>query len=234
MKRSWSKEDISTLRTLYEKGETDEAIAILLGRSIGSVSNCRQTYRIHRPRESLRRPPEWTTNELRIVSKMYAIGYPNNEIAKAVNRTFIAIKRLVTERGFRRFKQKFSDEFDTSNEKWKQIDVVPKYAVSTRGRVLSLHHGRRGQILSSWTDKDGYQHVQLQVNSDKNKRYSIHRLVALTFLGMPPSKNHQVAHNDGNPSNNKLSNLRWATLSENQADRLIHGTSSRRPSKLKS
>jgi DNA invertase Pin-like site-specific DNA recombinase len=33
-----------------------------------------------------------------------------------------------------------------------------------------------------------------------------------------------VAHNDGNPRNNHISNLRWATAKENLADRHIHGT----------
>jgi hypothetical protein len=49
-------------------------------------------------------------------------------------------------------------------------------------------------------------------------------LLALAFLGEPPSARHQVAHNDGNPRNNHLSNLRWATPSENSMDRRLHGT----------
>ncbi|UJB43592.1 HNH endonuclease [Streptomyces sp. A1-5] len=34
----------------------------------------------------------------------------------------------------------------------------------------------------------------------------------------------QVAHSDGDPLNNKLSNLRWATAKENMADQFRHGT----------
>jgi hypothetical protein len=36
-----------------------------------------------------------------------------------------------------------------------------------------------------------------------------------------------VAHNDGNPSNNHYTNLRWATAKENQDDRAKHGTHNR-------
>lgn len=44
------------------------------------------------------------------------------------------------------------------------------------------------------------------------------------FVGPPPSPIHQAAHNDGNPHNDILSNLRWATPKENCADRVLHGT----------
>ena len=56
------------------------------------------------------------------------------------------------------------------------------------------------------------------------KRIDVHRLVALTFLGDPPSSRHLVAHADGNRTNNRVSNLRWATQSENLSDCRRHGT----------
>jgi hypothetical protein len=50
-----------------------------------------------------------------------------------------------------------------------------------------------------------------------------HRLVALAFL---PNPRHlsDVAHNDGDPSNNHVSNLRWSTHRDNQMDMRRHGT----------
>ncbi len=57
------------------------------------------------------------------------------------------------------------------------------------------------------------------------RRCLLHRLIALAFLGPPPTPGHtDAAHKDGNPSNNLLSNLRWATHRSNQMDMRIHGT----------
>lgn len=58
--------------------------------------------------------------------------------------------------------------------------------------------------------------------------FPLARLVALTFLGPPPSTAHQAAHNDGDPLNNRVDNIRWATQDENEADKFLHGT---RPAK---
>lgn len=52
----------------------------------------------------------------------------------------------------------------------------------------------------------------------------VHRLVALTFLGTPPSPKHEAAHWDGDRKNNQPSNLRWGTPQENSSDRLRHRT----------
>jgi len=51
----------------------------------------------------------------------------------------------------------------------------------------------------------------------------VHRLVAEAFLGPAPWPGAQVAHFDGNRLNNALRNLRWASASENAADRARHG-----------
>lgn len=50
-----------------------------------------------------------------------------------------------------------------------------------------------------------------------------HRLVASAFIPNPHGLT-DVAHNDGNPANNRVSNLRWSTHRDNQMDMRQHGT----------
>lgn len=86
------------------------------------------------------------------------------------------------------------------------------YEVSDMGRVRRISSGR---ILSPMTDNKGYLHVHL---SGRMRR--IHRLVLAAFVG---ESDMLCRHLDGDPKNNKLSNLRYGTPKENSADRIAHG-----------
>lgn len=224
---TWTKVEIRELKIRYTSyGESDQSIAKALGRSIGSVSNCRQKYNIQRPIH-LRKYRPWTTNELNIVTSMSNARCSLSDIAKKINRTAIAVKRCIDEKSISinsaTCTYKDLKTYNSKSEKWKFIAGTNEYAVSSIGRVMSFKPRKRGKILKYWTDKDGYNHVHLNIRSS-GKRYSIHQLVAKSFLGERPSTRHQVAHNDGNSSNNFYRNLRWATSKENQGDRLRHGT----------
>lgn len=48
-------------------------------------------------------------------------------------------------------------------------------------------------------------------------------LVLETFVGPRPHKN-DGCHNDGNPKNNHLTNLRWGTRKSNCSDMVLHNT----------
>jgi hypothetical protein len=54
-----------------------------------------------------------------------------------------------------------------------------------------------------------------------------HVLVAETYLGPRPFDGAQVRHLDGNPANDKPSNLRWGSAKENGEDRVRHDRSTR-------
>ncbi|MGL5880995.1 MAG: HNH endonuclease signature motif containing protein [Xenococcaceae cyanobacterium] len=67
---------------------------------------------------------------------------------------------------------------------------------------------------------------------NKSRSVLVHRLMALTFLGSPPTPFHQVRHLNGDPTCNKIENLAWGTAKENAADRVRHGRTSGKPSRF--
>ena len=58
----------------------------------------------------------------------------------------------------------------------------------------------------------------------KGKRYKCHRLILLLSGFFPQSENEEVDHIDRDRRNNKLSNLRWVTKSQNQFNRSVQGS----------
>jgi hypothetical protein len=84
------------------------------------------------------------------------------------------------------------------------------YKIDTEGNVYSL---KRNKILKPWFDKDGYHKVAV-CRKGTEKHVSIHRIMCEVFIPNPQNK-PTVNHKDGNKKNNSLSNLEWATISEN-------------------
>lgn len=114
-------------------------------------------------------------------------------------------------------------------EEWRTIPGYEGvYEVSSIGRVRSLARidmrGRRvrARILSQWSHPSGHINVKLSLNGN-SKLGKVHRLVLMSFVGPPPAE-HEALHGDGNPANNRVENLSWGTRSENQYDRVRHGT----------
>jgi len=116
-------------------------------------------------------------------------------------------------------------------ESWRPIPGYEgNYEVSDLGRVRSLDRvltcgsqRRRftGQILSQFPNGEG--RPTASINRDgRPRRVLVHRLVLLAFVGEPPA-GHVACHNDGDCTNNRLSNLRWDTERENQLDIVRHG-----------
>ena len=64
------------------------------------------------------------------------------------------------------------------------------------------------------THKRGYPNIVARIDCE-SKTFRVNRLVALAFLDNPLGK-PEVNHKDGNKRNNAVSNLEWATRSENE------------------
>lgn len=97
------------------------------------------------------------------------------------------------------------------------------YTISNRGVIRSSYTGK---IIKQHLNKYGYYQVRLYKNK-KPKNYTVHRLVAETFIPNP-HKAETVNHIDGNKTNNKVENLEWCSSSENfnkafQSDCLAKG-----------
>lgn len=76
--------------------------------------------------------------------------------------------------------------------------------------------------MSTFPNQDGHLTVNLYRNG-KAVGKPVHRLVLETFVG-PAPEGLIGCHNDGNPGNPHLDNLRWDTHASNTHDMVAHGT----------
>lgn len=111
----------------------------------------------------------------------------------------------------------------------------PGYRVGDDGSVWSCWEWRTNQIGAyrvigtTWKQMirkpgyGGYRTFELIVGRGRMVKLRAHSLVLLTFVG-PAPEGCEGCHEDGNPLNNALSNLRWDTHGNNVRDCARHGT----------
>lgn len=89
--------------------------------------------------------------------------------------------------------------------KFHRIDDHPNYAVNMLGNIANVE---KRTVLKPIVDSQGYLRVRLD-----GKRELVSRLVAEKFVSNPYNKPN-VSYKDGDRSNVRYDNLKWATNSE--------------------
>jgi hypothetical protein len=115
-------------------------------------------------------------------------------------------------------------------EIWKDIPGTDgHYQASSLGRIKSkakiiwrryknsdqLIHENDSILECNKLTVKGYKRVNIRF-SDVPGVHFIHRLVAITFLGMPQGARNQVNHKNGIKTDNSVENLEWVTNQENR------------------
>lgn len=113
-------------------------------------------------------------------------------------------------------------------EQWQPVqDFEGFYEVSDAGRIKSLTRkagdGRtvKERFLKMSPLSSGHIRVTLYRDGVAH-RFLVHRLVAFAFVDGDKTLN--VLHKNGDPANNRSSNLKWGTQSDNTKDAIRHGT----------
>lgn len=119
-------------------------------------------------------------------------------------------------------------------ELWRPVEGSDgRYEVSSLGRVRSngwtliTSHGRTrripARVLSGKPNHSGgYAQVNLRM-PEGVQHVHVHHLVLTAFVG-PRPEGAYGCHNNGDPTDNRVENLRWDTPSGNRIDRVLHGT----------
>lgn len=112
----------------------------------------------------------------------------------------------------------------------RQVEGFPGYKIDKEGNVYSAW--KRGGVTflgDKWrvlkpTTKNRYGHLRITLSRDgKPHCFAVQRIVAQAFLPNPTNL-PCVCHNDGDPANNNISNLRWDTYQGNADDTKKHCT----------
>lgn len=94
---------------------------------------------------------------------------------------------------------------------FRKIPFACDYMVSDCGKVYSTKSSK----FLKFSTVAGYKRVPLICNDGTKKKYLVHRLVAIVFLGDLSKEGFEVNHINCDKANNTLANLEWVSRSDN-------------------
>ena len=124
----------------------------------------------------------------------------------------------------RRIRAMAEDRISLPDEIWKPVvGFEGTYEVSNFGRLWSVprKHPRSGRFLRYWVTPKGYR--KFKIGGVVSVTRYIHALVLEAFVG-PRPEGMEAAHLNGDPSDNRVENLKWVSSEENKLHQKQHGT----------
>lgn len=117
---------------------------------------------------------------------------------------------------------KFKDIRDDIGYPLNCFDILKNsYLIFTDGRVYSLISNK---FISQFKNHAGYSRIELKTESGKFRKYSVHRLVAETFIVNPlPGIFTDVDHMYGNKNDNYYMHLQWCSTKQNNYYASLNG-----------
>lgn len=92
--------------------------------------------------------------------------------------------------------------------------IYKDYYINKQGVIINCKR-RTMRVMSPKISNWGYYTISLRDDEGVRREYSLHKLVAKTFISNPRGNKKQVNHIDGNKLNNSVDNLEWCNQSEN-------------------
>jgi hypothetical protein len=93
----------------------------------------------------------------------------------------------------------------------------PRYLVGEDGTIL----GPSGGIVRGRSNGKGYLQIEVRIDG-RPRNVRVHRIVCEAWHGPQPTPEHEIAHEDGDKSNNRPDNVSWKTHEQNRDDMRRH------------
>ena len=107
------------------------------------------------------------------------------------------------------------ENLEWSCDEWKELTGFSKYLFSSAGKIWSKKKHTETSLSYS---SDGYLKVGLTNDEGRCVSTGVHRLIALAFIPNPENK-PTVNHKNHDKTDNRVENLEWATVTEQNRHR---------------